>query len=77
MRILAALIVVTALTCQVQAENYGQLPAPTPLAPFPSSFPSGELVFVPPYGALPVRIYTTPGAGPFYNVPPYRVIAPY
>lgn len=73
----AILFAATIITTAVCAADYGQLPAPTPDAPFPASFLAGEYAVVPPYGALPVRIYTTPGQGPFYNVPPYRVVAPY
>ena len=77
MKVLIALLAAVGFACAAHAEDYGELPAPTPYAPFPSSFRTGEVAAVPPYGLLPVRIYTTPGRGPFYNVPPYKVVAPY
>ncbi len=73
----AALFAVTALAAPLQAADRGQLPAPTPYTTFPHSFRTAEFVHVPPYGLLPVRVYTTPPLGPFYNVPPYKVVAPY
>jgi hypothetical protein len=75
--IVIALMAVTAMVASANAEGYGQYPAPLPFAPLPQSYRNGEAVIVPPYGPLPVRVYTTPPTGPFYNVPPYRVIAPY
>jgi hypothetical protein len=76
-----ALIIATlaGAACSVPAfaEDYGQYPAPIPFATLPQSYPTGDVVIVPPYGPLPIRVYTTPPNGPFYNVPPYRVIAPY
>ena len=75
--IFIALMAGTAIVAPACAEDYGQYPAPLPFAPLPQSELTGEAVIVPPYGPLPVRVYTTPPTGPFYNVPPYRVIAPY
>ena len=72
-----ACLVGAAVATPACAEDYGQYPAPTPYGVFPQSVLTGQVAFVPPYGPLPVRIYTTPPQGPFYNVPPYKVIAPY
>lgn len=72
-----AILVGAAAAVPAYAEDYGQYQAPVTFAAFPQSYLSGEQVILPPYGPLPVRIYTTPPNGPFYNVPPYRVIAPY
>lgn len=71
------LLAASGLAYPAYAQEHGGLPAPTPFAPFPSSVRTPEFVIVPPFGPLPVRIYTTPSQGPFYNVPPYRVVAPY
>ncbi len=59
------------------AEDYGSFPAPDFSAPFPASARTSAFAVVPPYGAFPLRTYATPTQGPFYNVPPYRVVAPY
>ena len=75
--IVIAIVAATAVAAPACAEDYGQYPAPIPYAPLPQSYLTGDVVIVPPYGPLPVRFYTTPPNGPFYNVPPYRVIAPY
>ena len=61
----------------VWAEGYIAFPAPVPL-PLPHSQATGPLVAIPPYRhAFVVRTYTTPPQQPYYNVPPYAVIAPY
>jgi hypothetical protein len=77
MRALIIAFVAIVATIPACAEDYGQYPAPLPYARAPRSFLTGQYVVVPPYGPLPVRVYTTPPNGPFYNVPPYRVIAPF
>ncbi|MGH6818809.1 MAG: hypothetical protein ACREC1_08570 [Methylovirgula sp.] len=33
--------------------------------------------YVPGIGMVPVRVYYVPREQPFYNVPPYEVVAPY
>ena len=77
MKYLVALLAVASFAGSASAEDYGELPAPTPFAPLPYSIRTGEVVFVPPFGLLPVRVYATPAQGPFYNVPPFKVVAPY
>ena len=74
---LALLMAFLISSTMANAEDYGQYPAPDFTTRFPRSVPTGEFVVVPPYGLLPLRLYDTPPLGPFYNVPPYRVIAPY
>lgn len=60
------------------AQQYNEYPAPTPGYPFQRSVLTGRAVVIPPYPRLfPVRVYTTPPQPPYYNVPPYAVIAPY
>jgi hypothetical protein len=75
--LLIAALAGTVIAVPAHAEDYGQYPAPVPFAPLPQSTLTRDLVIVPPYGPLPIRVYTTPPNGPFYNVPPYRVLAPY
>ena len=66
-----------ATTAPALAENYISYPAPVPL-PLPHSVPTGPLVAIPPYDhPFVVRTYTTPPEQPFYNAPPYAVVAPY
>ncbi|WP_158808219.1 hypothetical protein [Beijerinckia sp. L45] len=72
-----AILATAAVAAPACAEDYGQYPAPVPFASLPQSRLTGDVVIMPPYGPLPVRVYTTPPNAPFYNVPPYRVIAPY
>ena len=74
---IAAALAGLAMAVPARAEDYGQYPAPLPGAPVPHSRLTGRFVCVPPYGLFPVRVYDTPQAGPYYNVPPYRVVAPY
>lgn len=60
------------------AQHYIEFPAPTPGYPFQRSVLTGRAVVIPPYDrAFPVRVYTTPPQPPYYNVPPYAVVAPY
>ena len=74
--ILAA--VAATLTLPAFAHDYGQYPAPLPGYSFPHSRYTGRGVVIPPYrGVFPVRVYTTPQLPPYYNVPPYLVVAPY
>ena len=66
------------LTCPASAQQHAEYPAPTPGYPFQRSFLTGRVVVVPPYRQpFPVRVYTTPPTQPYYNVPPYAVVAPY
>ncbi len=66
------------LIAQAAAQQYPNYPAPTPDYPFQRSFLTGQVVVVPPYRQpFPVRVYTTPPTQPYYNVPPYAVVAPY
>lgn len=75
MLVLAA---VAALGAPAFAQGYPEYPAPTPFYPFQRSTLTGRAVIIPPYRRpFPVRIYTTPPKPPYYNVPPYAVIAPY
>ncbi len=63
---------------QALAQDYPGYPAPTPGYPFQRSFLTGRAVLIPPYRhPFPVRVYTTPPTQPYYNVPPYAVVAPY
>ena len=60
------------------AGEYYEHPAPIPNYPFQRSYLIGQLVTIPPYRRpFVVRVYTTPPQQPYYNVPPYAVIAPY
>ena len=60
------------------AGQYAEYPAPTPDYPFQRSTLTGRAVIIPPYErAFPVRVYSTPPQQPYYNVPPYAVVAPY
>ena len=73
--VLAALI---ASTVAATAQDYGEYPAPMPGHRLPRSRLTGHSVFIPPYRRpFPIRVYTTPPRQPYYNVPPYAVIAPY
>lgn len=75
---LAGLFTLAAGGWSAKAESYLEYPAPTPYYPFQRSFLTGEAVAIPPYPyPFPVRVYTTPSQQPYYNVPPYAVIAPY
>ncbi len=70
--------VCAAMAGQAAAQDYPQVPAPALGYPFQQSFLTGQAVVIPPYRRLfPVRVYTTPPTQPYYNVPPYPVIAPY
>ena len=75
--LIAAALATTFVAGAVRAEDYGQYPAPLPGRLAPLSRLTGEVVLVAPYGYMPVRAYATPQTGPYYNVPPYPVIAPY
>ena len=60
------------------AQQYLEYPAPTPGYPYQRSELTGRAIVIPPYDRpFAVRIYTTPPQSPYYNVPPYAVIAPY
>lgn len=60
------------------AQNYTQFPAPIPWQRAQHSYLSGAAVVIPPYPCpFPIRVYTTPPQPPYYNVPPYAVVAPY
>jgi hypothetical protein len=72
-----ALLAGSAFATAAAAQDYAQYPAPSLQDPLPQSYLTGAYAIVPPYGPLPIRVYTTPPNGPYYNVPPYRVIAPY
>ena len=68
----------TGLIARASAQDYPQYPAATPGYPFQRSFLTGQAVVIPPYERpFPVRVYTTPPTQPYYNVPPYAVVAPY
>lgn len=55
-----------------------EYPAPIPGFPFQRSVLTGRAVVIPPYDRpFPVRVYSTPPQPPYYNVPPYAVVAPY
>lgn len=70
-----AVIVCAAPAC---GQDYPEYPAPTPLYPFQRSTLTGRAVVIPPYRRpFPIRVYTTPPRPPYYNVPPYAVVAPY
>ncbi len=71
------LLIAAMLADPALAGDHASLPAPDVATPFPASVRTGAFVILPPYGGLPVRVYATPDQGPFYNVPPYRVVAPY
>lgn len=77
---LMGLAMVTAVGAAVPAYagEYAEFPAPTPFYPFKRSALTGRAVVIPPYRRVfPVRVYTTPPQPPYYNVPPYAVVAPY
>ena len=77
MTVLAATAMSVMTVLPAFAQNYTQFPAPYPY-PFQRSYASGRFVVVPPYRRpFVVRTYTTPPQQPYYNVPPYSVIAPY
>ena len=66
------------LSSRAVAQDYPDYPAPTPGYPFQRSFLTGQAVVIPPYRRpFPFRVYTTPPTQPYYNVPPYTVVAPY
>jgi hypothetical protein len=45
--------------------------------PFQRSEPAGQAIAIAPYDRLfEVRVFTTPQRQPYYNVPPYPVLAP-
>lgn len=67
-----------ALVAPALANEYIEYPVNRPGYPFQRSYLSGQAVGIPPYPCpFPVRIYTTPPQQPYYNVPPYPVVAPY
>lgn len=71
-------LAVLSIAGPASASEYGQYPAPTAFYPFQRSYLIGEAVFIPPYRRpFPIRVYTTPPQQPYYNVPPYAVVAPY
>lgn len=60
------------------AQQYLEYPAPTPFYPFQRSVLTNRAVVIPPYERpFPIRVYSTPPHSPYYNVPPYAVVAPY
>lgn len=74
---LAALTCMT-LAAPALAVDYIEFPRNTPGYPFERSYLSGQAVVIPPYPyPFPLRVYTTPPQQPYYNVPPYPVVAPY
>ena len=81
MKTLGSIAVAAVALCAAvpaHANPYTEYPAPTPYYPFQRSFLTGQLVAIPPYNRpFVVRVYTTPPQQPYYNVPPYAVIAPY
>lgn len=78
MKLLIMALVTVVCSVSANAQDYPEYPAPTPLYPFQRSVLTGRAVFIPPYRRpFPVRVYTTPPRPPYYNVPPYAVIAPY
>lgn len=73
-----SILAISALVGPALAEEYIEYPAPTPFYPFQRSTLTGEAVLIPPYDRpFPIRVYTTPQQQPYYNVPPYAVVAPY
>ncbi len=75
---LSAIICFAACAMPALADDYKEYPGPTPFYPFQRSFLTGHAVVIPPYHRrFPIRVYTTPPQPPYYNVPPYAVIAPY
>lgn len=76
--ILLAGAMLTASAAAATAQQYTGYPAPTPFYPFQRSTLTGRAVVIPPYDRVfPVRVYSTPPQQPYYNVPPYAVVAPY
>lgn len=77
-RMIAASVCCLVTSGGALAQTYTEYPAPTPFYPFQRSYLRGDAVVIPPYRyPFPVRVYTTPPRSPYYNVPPYAVIAPY
>ena len=61
-----------------EAQQYRAYPAPTPSYPCQRSVRTGRAVAIAPYERpFPLRVYSTPPHQPYYNVPPYAVVAPY
>ena len=76
--ILAAAVMTVGAAFPALASDYLEYPAPIPHYPFRRSYRTGQLVAIPPYRVpFVVRVYTTPPQPPYYNVPPYAVVAPY
>lgn len=72
------LVLILTSAVPAYAQQYLEYPAPTPGYPFQRSTLTDRAVVIPPYDRpFPVRIYTTPPKPPYYNVPPYGVVAPY
>ena len=75
---LLAMALTVSCAAQAAAQQYLEIPAPTPGYPFQRSVLTGRAVVIPPYDRpFPVRVYTTPPRSPYYNVPPYAVVSPY
>ena len=75
---LVGLALVVGCAAPACAKQYLEHPAPTPGYPFQRSVLTGRAVIIPPDDRLfPVRVYSTPPQQPYYNVPPYAVVAPY
>ncbi len=78
MRLLAAAIMAAIAAIPALASDYLEYPAPIPHYPFQRSHRTGQVVVIPPYRVpFVVRVFTTPPQPPYYNVPPYAVVAPY
>ena len=71
-----ALMVISVAPAYAQQDL--EYPAPSLGYPFQRSVLTGRAVIIPPYDRpFPVRVYSTPPQPPYYNVPPYAVVAPY
>ena len=76
--LLSAIVVLVGATASAEVQQYTEFPAPTPFYPVERSTLTGRAVIIPPYAQpFPVRVYSTPPQQPYYNVPPYAVVAPY
>lgn len=66
------------LTVPALANDYIEFPVEAQAQAIRRSYPTRQAVIIPPYRhVFPVRVYTTPPQPPYYNVPPYSVVAPY
>ena len=74
----AAAMMIAGTALPALAGDYLEYPAPIPHYPFQRSYLMGQLVAIPPYRPpFVIRVYRTPPRPPYYNVPPYAVVAPY